>query len=332
MGCSVPVTSSPDPNPNPTFLYQTISAGLTATMESPIGPTLMATESMEVAPTREQTLTPFRSPTTARGTAVSSTATPSMPCNRASAGKPEIDITIPDGTLVSPGESFSKTWRLVNTGSCAWTRQYALVWFSGEQFGSTLVQSFNGNVPSGSSVDLTVDLVAPESPGFHQTNWKMRAPDGSLFGLGPAGNAPFWARIEVETSQEQILAPVLTITPTPIVVVEGSANLSPDNGLDLDSDITNNGAQDDLALLMHDDGSGFVMPVNGAYMTVFGTQLPSEVDCSTSTLSDEGIELKSISENTYICYRTNQGLPGVGRISAVEEGSILLNFTTWMVP
>ncbi len=260
------------------------------------------------------------------------TATPPLPCNRASAGKPEIDITIPDGTLVQPGESFSKTWRLVNTGSCVWTRQYALVWFSGEQFGSILVQTISDNVHSGDSVDLTVDLVAPETSGTHQTNWKLQAADGSLFGLGPAGDAPFWARIEVETPQEQNLAPVPTLTPTPIIVVAGNADLSPENELDLDSGKSNLGNEDDLALLMHEDDSVLVMPVNGARVNVFGTQLPTEVDCSISTLSSEGIELKSISENTYICYRTNQGLPGVGRIAVIKEGSIMLDFTTWMVP
>ncbi len=83
---------------------------------------------------------------------------------------------------------------------------------------------------------------------------------------------------------------------------------------------------------MHEDNSVVVMPVNGARMNIFGTQLPTEVDCSIATLSTEGITLASFSENTYICYRTNQGLPGVGKVTGVKEGSLTLDFTTWMVP
>ncbi len=331
-GCNVPASSTPNLFPDPTYLYQTISAGLTETVDAPVAPTPLSTATLDATPALEQTATPVISPSPTQATPALLTDTPTLPCNRASAGKPEIDITVPDGSLVQPGELFSKTWRLLNTGSCSWTRQYALVWFSGEQFGSTLAQSFSGEVPSGQTVDLTVDLVAPESPGTHQTNWKLRAPDGSLFGLGPAGDAPFWARIEVVAVQEPNLAPALTPTLTPIVVVKGVVDLAVNDALDLDSGKLGLGDEDDLALLMHEDNLVLVMPINGARLSVFGTRLPTEVDCSASTMSDDGIELKSISEDTYICYHTNQGLPGAGKITGIKEGSFTLDFTTWMVP
>ena len=41
------------------------------------------------------------------------------------------DVTIPDGTQVLPGETFTKMWRLKNSGTCTWTPDYALVWVSG---------------------------------------------------------------------------------------------------------------------------------------------------------------------------------------------------------
>ncbi|HSR20131.1 MAG TPA: NBR1-Ig-like domain-containing protein, partial [Anaerolineales bacterium] len=31
------------------------------------------------------------------------------------------DVTIPDGTILKPGEKFTKTWRIYNSGSCSWT-------------------------------------------------------------------------------------------------------------------------------------------------------------------------------------------------------------------
>src|ERR1700690_4030842 len=41
------------------------------------------------------------------------------------------DVTIPDGTSVTPGATFTKTWRLKNIGNCTWSTSYALVFSSG---------------------------------------------------------------------------------------------------------------------------------------------------------------------------------------------------------
>lgn len=332
VGCSVPVTSEGENFPDPTSIYQTISAKLTAT--NPVTPTavLPATSEIRSTSTLERTATVNLSPSPTNAILSTATVTSSLPCNRASAGKPAIDITIPDGFNVQPGELFSKTWRLVNAGSCPWTRRYALVWFSGELFGSTREQFFSDVVESGQSVDLTVDMVAPQDPGVHQTNWKLRASDGTLFGLGPAGDAPFWARIEVEETSVQPLLITLTLTPTAVVAVNGTVDLALNDSLDFDSGKTGLGTEDDLALLMHGEETVFVMPINGARLSIFGAQSPTEEDCSVSTLSGDGFALQSISENTYICYRTNQGLPGSGRINGIKEQSFSLDFTTWMVP
>lgn len=37
------------------------------------------------------------------------------------------DVTVPDGTKYEPGETFEKTWRLKNIGTCTWTISYSLV-------------------------------------------------------------------------------------------------------------------------------------------------------------------------------------------------------------
>ena len=50
------------------------------------------------------------------------------------------DVTIPDGTYINPGASFTKIWRLKNTGTCAWTTQFALAADCRDR-GSILVES-----------------------------------------------------------------------------------------------------------------------------------------------------------------------------------------------
>src|SRR5271157_1067465 len=47
------------------------------------------------------------------------------------------DVTVPDGTTLAPGATFTKTWRLENIGNCTWTTSYALVFSSGSAMGAS---------------------------------------------------------------------------------------------------------------------------------------------------------------------------------------------------
>ena len=44
--------------------------------------------------------------------------------------------TIPDGTIMQPGETFQKTWRLKNNGTCTWNSSYKIVYWSGDLMGA----------------------------------------------------------------------------------------------------------------------------------------------------------------------------------------------------
>ncbi len=35
-----------------------------------------------------------------------------------------LDVTIPDGAPVTPGQEFVKTWKIKNTGICTWDEGY----------------------------------------------------------------------------------------------------------------------------------------------------------------------------------------------------------------
>ena len=116
-----------------------------------------------------------------------------LPCDQAGFVR---DVTIPDGTLLQPGRSFVKTWRLSNTGTCLWTADYALVFLNGSVMGGPAVQRLNATVRPGESLDVSVNLVAPQSKGVYSGNWMLRNAQGVLFGLG-GSNAPFYVRVEV---------------------------------------------------------------------------------------------------------------------------------------
>ncbi len=122
------------------------------------------------------TVTACGAPTTAEVTPTASSQ-PNACDNSAFIG----DVTIPDGTILTPGQDFQKTWKLQNTGSCGWSTSYRLVFVSGEAMhgASTRVGS---SVPPGSRTDVSVDLTAPGSAGTYSGTWRMQDDSGQLFG------------------------------------------------------------------------------------------------------------------------------------------------------
>ena len=107
------------------------------------------------------------------------------------------DVTVPDDTNVPAGESFDKTWRLRNDGTCTWNSDYDAVFDSGNIMAGPPSSPLAGNVPPGGTVDLTVSLTAPNSDGTHRGNWKLRNANGVVFGLGAGGDVPFFVQIVV---------------------------------------------------------------------------------------------------------------------------------------
>jgi hypothetical protein len=108
------------------------------------------------------------------------------------------DVTIPDGSRMEPGESFTKTWRMRNTGTCTWTDTYDLVFLSGHHLDASTVVPLQGNVAPGQVVDLSARMKAPKATGTYWGYWILRNEVGAIFGLGEKANGPVWVKILVE--------------------------------------------------------------------------------------------------------------------------------------
>jgi hypothetical protein len=91
------------------------------------------------------------------------------------------DITIPDNTEVAPGASFTKTWRIRNSGSCTWEEGTQLVFASGEALGGPATVVVPRTTPN-SAVDISVTLIGPQAAGTYRSNWQLQAPDGTRYG------------------------------------------------------------------------------------------------------------------------------------------------------
>ncbi len=116
------------------------------------------------------------------------------------------DVTIPDKTNVAPGAAFVKTWRLRNSGTCAWDSSYSLVFDGGDILGGPGAAPLPGTVLPGSTVDVSVSLTAPAGSGVYRGNWLLRNGKGALFGIGSDAKQPFWVQI------------VVGATPTPVPI------------------------------------------------------------------------------------------------------------------
>ncbi len=104
------------------------------------------------------------------------------------------DVTITDGHQVYQGESFRKTWRVKNSGTCTWTNDYSFVYVSGDQMSGRNIY-VPTTVAPGQTVDLSVDLIAPYADGTYRGYWQMRSQQGSNFG------ETIWVKVRVGNSQ-----------------------------------------------------------------------------------------------------------------------------------
>ena len=95
------------------------------------------------------------------------------------------DLTIPDGTVLRPGEDFKKVWQIRNTGSCTWDEGYALVFIGGDQAIDPVnyeIKIKADFIEPGEDADFDIPLTAPLAEGSYQGSWRMRNDQGVFFG------------------------------------------------------------------------------------------------------------------------------------------------------
>lgn len=199
------------------------------TVQAQMGATATQTETPSAT-----LITPSSSPSSTSTLPATSTIMPQQQeqssCDVLTANSSTIDVTVPDGTIFAPGETFTKTWKLTNAGTCTWNSDYEIVYSSGEPMnGPAAKQLTTGSVPPGSSVNISVDLTAPSDEGTYQGFWKLRNSNGVVFGF--ANNSAFWVKIRVDNSSGTATAGQKTITLTPTdkgsVRSNGATNANP---------------------------------------------------------------------------------------------------------
>jgi hypothetical protein len=188
-GCSLFDTQQPGNNPNAIF------TAAAHTLEAKLTQGVLLEPTSSLTPTIQPT-GPSPTPTATMAQAAVTTD-PNQACD---AAKFVTDVTIPDGTRLVSGESFTKTWRFINIGTCTWDPSYTLVFDVGDLIGGPASLPLPGSVAPGQEVDLSVTLQAPSSPGSYRGYWRLRNSDGAMLPVtGGYNSKSFYVDIQVKS-------------------------------------------------------------------------------------------------------------------------------------
>jgi len=180
-----------------TAIVETIAAALPADAEPTDQPAPTATQAaVDVGQPADATNTPL--------VILAGSATPSniqftptatdlpTPCYLAEL----VDETIPDDTVLGPGEGFIKIWNIRNAGVCEWTKDFHWQLTDGEAFRGPVDLRLGKSVMPGEVLRVALELSTPNVPGTYEGVYKIINEEGNL--VTPNG---FWIRIVVEEEE-----------------------------------------------------------------------------------------------------------------------------------
>ncbi len=154
-----------------TAAVQTVMADFTRTVEAQ--PTLAPTETFTPEPAAA---TATQAPTETPAPELSPTV---ALCDNSTYVS---DASVPDNTQMTAGQVFVKTWKVKNSGSCAWNTGYQIIHAYGEKMGG-LPTSLAAEVAPGSEAEISINLKAPTKPGTYGGYFRLTNNNGVPFGM-----------------------------------------------------------------------------------------------------------------------------------------------------
>ncbi len=198
-------------------VYTNAAATLAAQQQTLQAAVPSATPTPAVSATPTATITPLVSPTLSGLVGTFSTATLSGVVAPTCDNSVYLsDVTIPDNTAVNPGQSFTKTWKVSNTGTCTWSAAYQIILISGDAM-SGKATPIGIVVAPGQSADISVAMVAPSTAGTITGTWRLQNDKSQPFGTqltvvikvgGSSGGTA------TKTATGVVVAPTATTGPT----------------------------------------------------------------------------------------------------------------------
>ena len=206
------------PEPTPTLAIGAIQTSAVSTFAAGLTQTAIAQPT--ITPSNTPTNTPTATPTRSTPLAPRSGAVPTVSCYRLILVS---DVTIPDNTPMVPGQTFTKTWRVKNNGSCPWESGFKFAFTTGDAMGGT-TQVLDKVVSPGAEMDLSIAMTVPNKTGLLQGNWQMSTTTGTFF------NDVVWVIIKLSGATTTVVStatatatmgvPTATTTATATVATE----------------------------------------------------------------------------------------------------------------
>ncbi len=93
------------------------------------------------------------------------------------------DVTVPDHTRFDKGATFTKTWRVKNSGTCDWPADTALVFVAGNKLDADQTTIPIGAVRPGDTQDISVNMKAPNEDAANLVGrWQLQSGGKALAG------------------------------------------------------------------------------------------------------------------------------------------------------
>jgi Ig-like domain from next to BRCA1 gene len=85
-----------------------------------------------------------------------------------------VSVSPSNGSSFKSRDDFDTTWRVKNTGQKNWDRNSVdFVYLSGAKIHKIAGYDLSNSVSTGSTIDLSVDMVAPKDSGTYTTTWTL---------------------------------------------------------------------------------------------------------------------------------------------------------------
>lgn len=91
------------------------------------------------------------------------------------------DLTVPDGSVFEPNQSFVKQWQIQNSGTCDWSNRYSARNISGFSMGADAKQKLP-ELATGETGVLEITFTAPPDFGSYYSQWQAYDARGKSFG------------------------------------------------------------------------------------------------------------------------------------------------------
>lgn len=202
LGISVAaVACGPKVEPTPTVDTNAIMTQVAMTIQAEVTQMALLTPSPTITLPPTATIPPVPIQTLPAAPSSQPALAPTLPGESPDNAKWIADVTVPDDSVYWKNESFTKTWKIENSGTTTWDSSYKLVYVDGPILGETLIVSIVNPVKPKNQIELSVPMKAPATLGTKTTYFRMMNGKGQFFG------DVLYVKIVVGTELEKTVTP-----------------------------------------------------------------------------------------------------------------------------